>query len=61
MNSIHKRLPNKEKQVFGFIWYGGLKQKEIAAELGVTLDVVKKRWLSAKVKLAQALCDEPPQ
>jgi RNA polymerase sigma factor (sigma-70 family) len=56
-----ERLPENEQEVFGLIWYSGFRQKETAAQLGVTLDVVKKRWLSARLKLAKALSDEPPQ
>jgi len=54
-------LPEEEKEVVGLIWYDGLKQKEAADELGVTINVVKKRWMSARLMLARTLSDDPPR
>lgn len=54
------RLPNDEREVFGFIWYDGLTQSAAAAILGVSLTTVKRRWQSARLLLRKAMCDDWP-
>jgi RNA polymerase sigma-70 factor (ECF subfamily) len=48
-------LPDEEREVFGLLWYEGLKQEEAALVLAVSLRTVKRRWQSARIKLAQAI------
>jgi RNA polymerase sigma-70 factor (ECF subfamily) len=52
-------LPEREKEVVSLLWYDGLTQQEAADELGLTLDQVKKRWVAARLMLAQKLLDDP--
>ncbi|MFO0878352.1 MAG: sigma-70 family RNA polymerase sigma factor [Gemmataceae bacterium] len=52
-----ERLPDEERQLFGLLWYQGLSQEEAAVVLGVSLRTVKRRWQSARLKLADALRD----
>ena len=54
------RLPDDEQRVFGLVWYAGLNQAEVAEELGVSVETVKRRWCVAKVLLDRALGGEPP-
>lgn len=48
-------------EVFSLLWYEGLSQEEAAALLGVSLRTVKRRWQSARLKIAEAMGDEPPR
>jgi RNA polymerase sigma-70 factor (ECF subfamily) len=50
-------LPEKEKEIFGLKWYGGLSHEEAAVVLGVSQEVVKHRWQSARCLLSQRLQD----
>jgi len=58
-HSAVESLPEFERQVVGLIFYDGLKQIDAADQLGVTLDIVKKRWLSARLKLGHKLSAHP--
>ena len=61
---LHKeieRLPEREREVVDLLWYGGLTQQEAGEVLGVTVYVVRHRWLSARLKLARRLSDDPPR
>jgi hypothetical protein len=53
-------LPDEEPELFGLLWYEGLTQEEAAA-LGVSLRTVKRRWQSARLRLAVVLENEPPR
>jgi RNA polymerase sigma-70 factor (ECF subfamily) len=44
-------LPPEESDVFAMIWYNDLKQEEVAGALAVSVPTVKRRWLSARLKL----------
>ena len=48
-------LPQQEREVFGLLWYQELSQPEVAALLGVSVPTVKRRWLSARLRLQTAL------
>jgi RNA polymerase sigma factor (sigma-70 family) len=48
-------LPDEEREVFGLLWYDELTQEDAALVLDVSLRTVKRRWQSARLKLAQAL------
>lgn len=50
-------LPEEERAVFELLWYQELSQAEAAALLGVSVPTVKRRWLSARLLLQQALRD----
>jgi RNA polymerase sigma factor (sigma-70 family) len=48
-------LPEKEREVVDLLWYQGMTQSEAAALLEVSLPTVKRRWLSARLRLQAAL------
>lgn len=53
-------LPEEEREVFHLCWYMGLKQAEIARQLGCSVRTVKRRWESARERLASAMPGERP-
>jgi RNA polymerase sigma-70 factor (ECF subfamily) len=53
-----ERLPEEERTVFDLLWYQGLTQAEAAALLDVSVPTVKRRWLSARLRLKAALGGE---
>ena len=50
-----RELPDNEREVVDLYWYQGLTQAETARVLGVNEKAVSRRWLSARLKLAQWL------
>jgi RNA polymerase sigma factor (sigma-70 family) len=50
-----EQLPEQERQVFDLLWYQGLSQSEAAAVLRVSVPTIKRRWLSARLRLKSAL------
>lgn len=54
-------LPEEEREVFQMCWYLGLKQEEIATLLDCSIRTVKRRWESAKDRLATAIPDGRPE
>jgi RNA polymerase sigma-70 factor (ECF subfamily) len=55
---VHKQidaLPDKEREVFDLLWYQGLSRAEVANTLGIAEATVKKRWLSARLLLEEAM------
>lgn len=54
------RLPEPDRQVFELLWYRGLSQPEAAAELGISLATLKRRWQSARLALQEAHDGEFP-
>lgn len=54
-------LPDEEREVFDLLWYQGLTQAEAAEILKVTERTIKRRWQSARLKLAEALHGESPE
>jgi RNA polymerase sigma-70 factor (ECF subfamily) len=48
-------LPDKEREVFDLLWYEGLSRAEVAQLLGLSEATVKKRWLSARLLLHEAM------
>lgn len=59
---LHQRveaLPEEEQAVFDLLWYQGLSQEEAAGVLGVSLATVKRRWLSARLRLQELLEGRP--
>jgi RNA polymerase sigma-70 factor (ECF subfamily) len=51
-------LPDDERDVFGLLWYQGLTQAETARMLDISEATVKRRWLSARLRLQAALRGE---
>lgn len=61
---FHERveaLPDEDREVFDLLWYQGLTQAEAADALKVTERTIKRRWQSARLKLAEALQGESPE
>jgi RNA polymerase sigma-70 factor (ECF subfamily) len=50
-------LPEEEREVVNLLWYQGLPQAEAASVLKVSVPTVKRRWLSAKLRLQSVLGD----
>jgi RNA polymerase sigma-70 factor (ECF subfamily) len=48
-------LPEDEREVFDLLWYQDLPQPEAAVLLGVDVRTIRRRWLSARLKLSTAL------
>jgi RNA polymerase sigma factor (sigma-70 family) len=44
-------LPEQERDVVDLIWYQGMHQAEAAAVLAVSVPTIKRRWLSARLRL----------
>ncbi|HEY7327876.1 MAG TPA: sigma-70 family RNA polymerase sigma factor [Gemmataceae bacterium] len=55
-----EKLPELEREVFDLLWYQGLSQAEVAKLLQVSERTVKRRWLSARLALSDALKGEIP-
>jgi RNA polymerase sigma-70 factor (ECF subfamily) len=55
-----ERLPQRDQEVFGLLYYQGLGQEDAAAVLGVSLRTVKRRWHRARCLLCEALGGERP-
>jgi RNA polymerase sigma factor (sigma-70 family) len=51
------RLPDEEREVFDLLWYDGLTQEQAAEVLSVNIRTIKRRWLSARLLLHEALSD----
>ena len=52
---FHERvalLPEEERTCFDLIWYQGLTQPEAADVLGISERTMKRRWLAARLSLA---------
>jgi RNA polymerase sigma-70 factor (ECF subfamily) len=48
-------LPPEERDVFNLLWYQDLSQAEAASVLNVSVPTIKRRWLSARLLLQEAL------
>jgi RNA polymerase sigma-70 factor (ECF subfamily) len=48
-------LPQDLREVFGLLHYHGVTQPEAAALLGISERTVKRKWLKAKLALADAV------
>ena len=55
------RLPEKDREVFNLLWYGGLSQEEAALVLDVDVRTVKRRWQSARMTMYDALDGRCPE
>lgn len=52
-------LPDEERKVFDLVWYLGARQEEICRLLGASPRTVRRRWASAKQRLASQLGGDP--
>jgi RNA polymerase sigma factor (sigma-70 family) len=50
-----QKLPEQEREVVELLWYQELSQEEAAELLSVDKSTVKRRWRSARMKLAETL------
>ncbi len=55
-----ERLPQDEREVFDLLWYQGLTHAQAAEALGVATKTIQRRWVSARLLIADALRGEPP-
>jgi RNA polymerase sigma-70 factor (ECF subfamily) len=55
-----ERLPEAEREIVHFVWYGGMTQAEVASVLGVSVPTVKRRWYRARLQLQTTLEEQPP-
>lgn len=46
-----EKLPDEEREITHLVWYGGMKQVEVAAVLGVSVPTIKRRWYRARLQL----------
>ncbi len=61
---FHRRvedLPETERETVNMLWYQGLSQEDAAEVLGVDKSTVKRRWRSARLKLAEWLQGSLPE
>lgn len=61
LHTLAAELPQEERDVFQMCWYLGLKQDEIAQQLGCSVRTVKRRWEAAKQTLAAAMPGGSPE
>jgi len=61
LHTMAGELPEEESRVFHLCWYLGLKQEEIARELGCSLRTVKRRWEAARKRLIASMPEGRPE
>ena len=49
------QLPDEEREAFDLLWYNGLTQDEAAKLLNISPSTLKRRWLSAKLRLVETM------
>jgi RNA polymerase sigma-70 factor (ECF subfamily) len=49
------RLPGEERETFDLLFYQGLSQADAGAVLGVSVRTIKRRWVAARLRLAELL------
>jgi RNA polymerase sigma-70 factor (ECF subfamily) len=57
-SEFHRRvdaLPEEEREVFDLLWYQEVAQAEAASLLGISEATLRRRWLSARRRLYEAL------
>lgn len=55
------RLPEPEKEIVHLLWYEGMTQIDTASVLGISLATLKRRWQSARVRLAEWMEGDCPE
>ena len=53
-------LPQDERDTIELLFYQGLSQNEAAAILGISIRTVKRRWVAARLRLAESLGGRMP-
>jgi RNA polymerase sigma factor (sigma-70 family) len=53
-------LAEEEREVVDLLWYHGMTQSEVAALLDVSVRTVRRRWQTARLRLAEVLRAELP-
>ncbi|HZZ80392.1 MAG TPA: sigma-70 family RNA polymerase sigma factor [Gemmataceae bacterium] len=51
-------LPEEEREVVHLLWYQGMQQAEAASVLKVSVPTVKRRWMSARLRLKSVLQED---
>jgi RNA polymerase sigma factor (sigma-70 family) len=54
-------LPLEEREIFGLVWYLGMKQEEVCRLRGCSIRTIKRRWEYIKHFLAEKMNGESPQ
>ena len=54
-------LPDDDREIIELLWYQGLTQAEAAATLGASERTVNRRWISARLRICDALGGQPPE
>jgi RNA polymerase sigma-70 factor (ECF subfamily) len=54
------KLPDEEREVTHLVWYGGMKQAEVATVLGVSVPTIKRRWYRARLLLYTLMDGQVP-
>ncbi len=60
LHALVQELPDRERETFDLLYYGGLSQSEAANVLDVDVRTVKRRWRAARLVLHQALGGHRP-
>jgi RNA polymerase sigma-70 factor (ECF subfamily) len=55
-----EKLPPEERETFDLLFYQGLSQAEVAGVLEISERTIKRRWQSARLRLAQSLGGRMP-
>lgn len=55
-----ERLPDDERELMHLVRYGGMKQAEAAAVLGVSVPTIKRRWYRARLRLHAIMDGQVP-
>ena len=53
-------LPEPDRELFDMLWYQGLTHAEVARLLGVSERTISTRWVTARLRLADALGGQLP-
>jgi RNA polymerase sigma-70 factor (ECF subfamily) len=53
-------LPENDREIFDLLWYQGLSQAQAATVMGVAERTVNRHWITARLKLAEALGGQLP-
>jgi RNA polymerase sigma factor (sigma-70 family) len=53
-------LPDEEREIVDLLWYHGMSQDEAAALLGISVRTVRRRWQTARLRLATTLRGDLP-
>jgi RNA polymerase sigma-70 factor (ECF subfamily) len=57
---VVESLSDDDREVFDLLWYQGLTQAEAAAVLSVSDRTINRRWIAARLRLAEVLGGQMP-